>query len=257
LLTWCLTWRTGGHFLTRSDPAPRQKKRPSRQATPPPPPATSLPSPPPHQAIATLGRCRRAWPHLPREHHLRATAASPPPAVFVLLGATTTLRAPSLRAAKPARTGTASATTQRLHLCLLCSARPQNLLVALAFSPHPLNAARLPSGRRRRLGPRHRTPAASCSGAHVRGSHRRGLKERGKEGGHLPLPPQGEQIQVGVESKDVDAAPGAPGVEYDGALVGVDGAPPPAGGGGGGLGGRTRHEEEHEGDEGERGEDDE
>lgn len=65
-----------------------------------------------------------------------------------------------------------------------------------------------------------------------------------------------EQIEVGVEAEDVDAAPGAPGVENDGVLVGVEGAPPPAGGGGGGGGG-ARHEEEDEGDEGERGEYDE
>uniref|UniRef100_A0A0E0BBN5 Uncharacterized protein n=1 Tax=Oryza glumipatula TaxID=40148 RepID=A0A0E0BBN5_9ORYZ len=75
-------------------------------------------------------------------------------------------------------------------------------------------------------------------------------------GSHLPLPHQGEQIQVGIEAEDVDVAPGDPDVKYDGALVGVHGAPPPAGASGG-RGGRTRHEEEHKGDEGKRGEDDE
>lgn len=68
-----------------------------------------------------------------------------------------------------------------------------------------------------------------------------------------------DQIQVGVEAEDVDAAAGAPGVEYDGVLLtpgggggAVQGPGPPGRGsrrGGGGGGGRSRHEEEDEGDE--------
>jgi hypothetical protein len=67
-----------------------------------------------------------------------------------------------------------------------------------------------------------------------------------------------DEIQVGVEAEDVDAAAGAPRVEDDGVLLGprgaVQGADLPGGGVGGG---RARHEEEHEGDERERREDDE
>ena len=65
-----------------------------------------------------------------------------------------------------------------------------------------------------------------------------------------------DEIQVAVEAEDVDAAAGAPGVEYDGVLLGPgDGAgvslPPDP------YGGRARHEEEHERDERDGREDDE
>jgi hypothetical protein len=65
-----------------------------------------------------------------------------------------------------------------------------------------------------------------------------------------------DEIQVAVEAEDVDAAAGAPGVEYDGVLAGPrDGealVPDPSS-----CGGRARHEEEHERDERDRREDDE
>lgn len=64
-----------------------------------------------------------------------------------------------------------------------------------------------------------------------------------------------DEIQVGVEAEDVDAAAGAPGVEDDCVPVGPGGPGPP--GDARGAGGRARHEEEDEGDERERGEEDE
>jgi hypothetical protein len=67
-----------------------------------------------------------------------------------------------------------------------------------------------------------------------------------------------DEIQVGVEAEDVDAAAGAPRVEDDGVLLRARGAGQGADLPGGGVGGgRARHEEEHEGDERERREDDE
>jgi hypothetical protein len=84
------------------------------------------------------------------------------------------------------------------------------------------------------------------------GSPARGIAYLDEE---LDLAANVDEIQVGVEAEDVDAAAGAPGVEDDGVLVGPGRAGPP--GAGRGAGGQARHEEEHEGDERERGEDDE